>query len=107
MKIIALTAAACAMTMACAPALAGPPNSHNGDAPTIKISTKGLDLATPEGQKMLDQRIERAAKSVCRVGYVRTGTRLRSPAAQKCLSKARASAKRQITAIMADQRRGG
>ncbi|MEL7187953.1 MAG: UrcA family protein [Pseudomonadota bacterium] len=102
MKTFALAAATFGLAISATPALAGP-----GQGETMKISTAGLDLATPEGQKMLDQRIERAAKSVCKVGDVRTGTRFKSREAKECLTKARASAKRQVATIIEERRRGG
>ncbi len=102
MKTYLLAAAALGLAASTTPALAGPDGGSS-----MKISTTGLDLATPEGHKMLDQRIERAAKSVCQVNQVRTGTRTKSHAAKQCMTKARASAKRQVAAIIEEQRRGG
>ena len=100
MKTIALAAAA--IGLVATPAFAG-----TAELPTAKVSVAGLDLDSPEGQKMLDQRIDRAAKSVCRVSDIRTGTRLKSAEARDCYTKAKASAKRQVAAMMDDQRLGG
>jgi len=102
MKILAIAAATLSLAVSASPALAGP-----DDLPTQTISTAGLDLNTPEGQRMLDQRIERAARSVCQVDDVPTGSRIRSMAARECLAKARASAQRQMASIVENQRRGG
>lgn len=76
-------------------------------APTIKIETADLNLATPKGQKTLENRIERAARAVCRATQPNTGTRIMSQEATACLTAARAQAREQVAAIMADQQRGG
>lgn len=102
MKTLALATAAIGLVFTAAPAIAGP-----AELPTQTISTAGLDLNTAEGQRMLDERILRAARDVCNVDYVRTGTRIRSTEARECIAKARASAQRQMATITADQRRGG
>ena len=102
MKTIALATAAFGMAFTASPALAGPE-----ELPTESISTAGLDLNTAEGQRLLDERIDRAAREVCRVNYVRTGTRIRSTEARECVAKARASAQRQMATISQNQRRGG
>ncbi|MCK0129721.1 UrcA family protein [Erythrobacter sp. F6033] len=102
MKTFAIATAAIGLAVTAVPAFAGPT-----DVPVEKVSTAGLDLDTPAGQKMLDQRIDRAARSVCRVNEVRTGSRLKSVEARACVSKARASAKRQITSIIENERLGG
>lgn len=102
MKTLAFSAAAIGLAMTASPALAGP-----DERPRIAVSVAGLDLNTAEGQRMMDQRIERAARQVCRVGYVRTGTRIRSQDSMDCLKKARASAQRQVATIIESQRRGG
>lgn len=102
MKTFALATAALGLAFTAAPAFAGP-----ADAPAQKINLEGLNLETASGQQMLDKRIERAAKSVCRVNQVRTGTRLRASQARACVAKAKASAKRQVAATAKQQRLGG
>lgn len=102
MKKFAIAAASFGLVLTATPALAG-----TGDVPTQRVSVAGLDLQTAEGQQMLDQRIERAARQVCQVDHLATGTRIRSHAARDCLAKARASARQQTAAIIADQQRGG
>ena len=102
MRTFAIAAAAIGLATSATPALAGPDQNQS-----MKISTSGLDLGTPEGQALLDQRSERAAKTVCKVDNIRTGTRTRSHAAKQCMKKARASAKSQVVSIIAEQRRGG
>ena len=100
MKSIILAAAA--LGMVSTPAFAGPAN-----VPSTSVSYDGLDLATVEGQKILDARIDAAARSICRVDDVRTGTRLKSSESRACYAKARASAKKQVASAVAERRLGG
>jgi len=103
MKTLAITAAAIGLAVTASPALADGDTEKN----TMNVSLAGLDLDTPEGQKMLDRRIDRAAREVCQFDRVRTGTRVRSRAAIDCYEKAKASASRQVAAMIEKQRRGG
>lgn len=84
------------------PALAGAPQPM-----TIKVDTRDIDLATAQGQKTLDQRVERAARAVCRTTSVSIGSRIMSQDAQACLAKARAQAREQVAIVKADRQRGG
>ncbi len=102
MKTFALAVASLGLAATSAPAFAG-----TTDARSVEISAAGLDLSTPEGQRMLDQRINQAARKVCGYDKVRTGTRIRSHESVECLAKARASAKSQVATLIADQQRGG
>jgi len=86
---------------------AGPVLANDTGAPTKDISYADLNLSSSEGQARLEQRIESAARSVCRQHETQSGTRMRSPHLSACLANARASAKKQVATIMADQRRGG
>ena len=78
----AIAAALAATTTLC---LAAPTLAR---AETVTISTAGIDLASVEGQRQLDHRIQYAARAVCGVNEVSTGTRLHSPDAGKCYSQA-------------------
>ena len=104
MKTLTLTLAAASIGFAgiAAPAMAGTPEKK-----TISVSYAGLDLNTIEGQKLLEQRVEIAARRVCDYDRAPSGTRMRSAEARKCLAKARASASQQVAAVIEDQRRGG
>ncbi|MEM1195369.1 MAG: UrcA family protein [Pseudomonadota bacterium] len=99
------TLALAAASIGCA-GLAAPALADTTKVKTASVSYAGLDLNTIEGQRMLNQRVEIAARRVCDYGSVRTNTRLRRDA-QLCLTKARASARQQVAAIIEDQRRGG
>ena len=101
-KTLAIAAASFGLAFTASPALAGPE-----ELPKQHVSIAGLDLDTVEGQQMLDQRINRAAREVCQINRIPTGTRIRSQVAQDCVAKARASAQRQVAAIIEDQPRGG
>lgn len=106
MKTFALAAATLGLAVTATPAFAGPIDVR-AEVPVEKVSLKGLDLESSEGQKMLDQRIYRAAKSVCQVHQAQTGTRLGGTQARACVAKARASAKRQVASVMESTRMGG
>lgn len=102
MKTLALASAAFGLVFTATPAFAGSDGYR-----TQEVSFAGLDLATVEGQRMLDQRVERAARAVCGYDELGVGTRIRSNESRECLVKARASAKQQVATIIEDQRRGG
>jgi UrcA family protein len=74
---------------------------------TIAVSTADIDLATAKGQRTLDQRIEKAARTVCRTTSVTTGSRIMSQESQACLAKARSAAREQVAVLVAEQQRGG
>jgi UrcA family protein len=60
----------------------------NGQLPTVSVPVADLDLATPEGQRQLDRRIRKAARTVCGGEIAATGTRLRSRNAESCYQQA-------------------
>lgn len=96
------TAAACGIALIATPAIAGV-----DDKPTAGIEFRDLNLATPEGQAVLDQRIDIAARKICQMDKVMTGTRIRSRDAEKCYKAAMKSAKTQVAARIREDRRGG
>ena len=87
-------------------ATSAPAMADNTEKTTMTVSYAGLDLNTIEGQKLLEQRVEIAARRVCNYNRTQTGTLIRTKA-RECLAKARASASQQVAAIIEDQRRGG
>ena len=87
---------------AISPALAGDVQTM-----TISVQTADLDLGTAAGQKTLDQRVEKAVRSVCRGTSVQTGSRIMSQDARSCLAKARSDARQQVAVLLSDERRGG
>lgn len=102
MKTFALAAVTLGLAVTATPAFAGPQETESRS-----VSLAGLDLSTAEGQEILDKRIDAAARSICKVDQVRTGTRTKSLSAISCYNKAMASAKQQVAVAVADQQRGG
>ena len=100
MKTLAIAAASIGLAFSAAPAFAA------NDAPTASISVADLDLSTVEGQKALDRRIDRVARSICGAPYA-TGSRVLTPSARRCIATAKASAAPQVAAMIQDQQRGG
>lgn len=103
MKTLAIAAAA--LGLACT--TAAPAFAADAEKMTIEVDVSDINLATASGQKRLDDRVERAVRSVCRIDRVTTGTRLMNRDARACLAKARASAKSQVAALIANRQRGG
>lgn len=98
---LAFAAASIGVAGTAAPAFAG-----DTIRKTRTVSYEGLDLNTLEGQKMLEQRVEIAARRVCDYNTQPSDTRMRK-ASRACLARARASARDQVAAVIEDQRRGG
>lgn len=73
-------------------------------AETREIRTSDLDLGTVAGQTKLDQRIDLAARQVCRVA--RTGSRIAN-VDETCRAKAAASAREALAARGLTSRSGG
>lgn len=106
-NILTIGAATLGLALTASPALAGDGSARHGELPTMEVSAAGLDLNTAEGQRILERRIDQAAREVCRADYIATGTRIPSSAARECVAKAKASAERQVAGIVEHQRRGG
>jgi len=97
--IIALAAASLAITAS--PALAG------GDQQTMTVEYEDLNLASEAGVARLEQRIDKAAREVCGVNAIRTGTRMKSLSGQRCVSDAKAQAMKQFASVIERERLGG
>ena len=102
MKTFAIAAAAIGLACTTTPAFAG-----EREKMTLEVELSDINLGTASGQKLLDQRIERAVRTVCRVTDVKTGTRIINRDARACLAKARADAREQVAALTGDKQRGG
>lgn len=96
--LIAIAAAAAA-----AVALAASPAA----AEDVAIRYTDLNLATDAGQRVLEQRIEVAARRICGVDEQATGSRLRSRDAQRCYREAKTKATRQFAALVEEHAKGG
>lgn len=98
-----------AMTLA-ALGLAGsavtPTLANETEKMTIQVQYDDLDLATPEGQQRLDQRLEKAVRTVCRTQSHTGGSRILSLDAKACLAKARADVRQQVAAMNQSKQRG-
>ena len=74
---------------------------------SMDVRYSDLDLATSEGQKKLDWRINQAARKACGAGKSRTGTRIPSRETQACVAELKASAHKQFAAIIEREQKGG
>jgi UrcA family protein len=81
-------------------ALALTPVASLAQEPTAEVRFDDLNLATPAGQAALEQRIETAARAVCR-NEAATGTRIANPRREQAC---RADVRRQIDARITAQR---
>ena len=73
----------------------------------IDVSFGDLNLSTPEGQMVLDRRIDQAAREICGVEEVRVGTRIRDSRSIACFKEARAKSRAQVAAIIERTAKGG
>jgi UrcA family protein len=97
MKTILVTLAAAGLALSATAAKADP----------VSVSYDDLNLDTEAGQKILEQRIEAAARVACGLDQQRTGTRLQSNASRTCFKKAMASASAQVAARIKKDGLGG
>lgn len=67
-------------------------------AKDVEVRYADLNLATAEGQKVLEQRIDRAARDACGYEDTTTGSRIPSSQARSCYRKALDSAKTMMAA---------
>ncbi len=74
---------------------------------STSVRTADLDLSTPAGERQLRARVAQAVRQVCRLNDVETGYRSMTRDARACAAKARASADRQIAALLTEEQRGG
>jgi len=103
MKTFAIAAAALGLVSATAtPVLAEPLEKMS-----IEVNVSDINLASVSGQKLLDQRIERAVRTVCRTDAPTTGSRILSQEKRECVTKARADAREQVALLTGDRQRGG
>jgi UrcA family protein len=92
--------------------VAAPAFANVGPAARITITsaavkTSDLDLRSPSGERELRHRVAKAVRHACRVTDIETGHRVMSHDARNCLANARASADRQVAALLSDEQRGG
>lgn len=73
----------------------------------VRVEYGDINLASPEGQKQLNQRLEKAVRTVCRTHSHTGGSRILTLDARVCVSKARADARQQLAALNRVEQRGG
>ena len=71
------------------------------ETPNASIRTSDLNLATPAGQEQLDRRIDAAARTMCGISDIRTGTILQGNKQKQCFEHARVTAHQQVAAQLA------
>ena len=76
-------------------------------AETAQIHYNDLNLASDAGQRAFEKRVEQAARKVCGMNALHTGTRTVTPAMRRCFDDAKNSARRQLAAAINEQRLGG
>jgi UrcA family protein len=92
-----LAAAAAAATLAATPAYAD----------SVRVEYKDLDLATAQGQGALQKRIEAAARQVCGMRDIRTGTRVPDANARDCYKTVLADMEQKFAGIVDKANKGG
>ncbi|MGB7373568.1 UrcA family protein [Pontixanthobacter sp.] len=76
-------------------------------AESIAIEYRDLNLATIQGQDVLERRIDRAARKVCGLGNRKSGTRIPSPEIRECYDQAKRQGSQQMATLVDDERLGG
>ena len=90
----ALLAAMLAATVFAVPASA----SSSG---AVNVKYTDLDLNTEAGQAQLERRIDKAAREVCGVGEIHTGSIMPSRASQQCYAQTKATVHEQVAQAIA------
>jgi UrcA family protein len=87
--------------------LAGPALAAADEAkPSVEVRYNDLDLTTTEGADELDRRLDKAAKSVCGINEISTGTRVTSREARACYKETRGQLESRVAAVVAKKQRG-
>lgn len=73
---------------------------------SVRIGYADLDLGTEAGQRVLQERVRRAARKVCRLDEVRTGTHILAADATDCYRQALRGAREQVARMAAGQHQG-
>ena len=89
------------LALAAALVLAAPAGVAAAETQTTStgVKYKDLDLTTDAGQKELAARLDRAARAVCGMDEVGTGTRVKSRDARDCYREAREQLGEQISRV--------
>jgi UrcA family protein len=76
-------------------------------ATSVAVEYHDLDLTTKQGQQELDKRLLRAAKQVCKVHGVQTGSIVQSSVDQDCVKQALAQSREQVVAQIQKEKAAG
>ena len=71
------------------------------------VTYDDLDLSKRSNQRVLKNRLDRAARIACGYVEMRTGTRLGNSDAYRCYREARANARASFDTVMQQQGKGG
>ena len=74
---------------------------------SVTVEYKDLNLSSPKGQKILERRIDAAARQVCGADSTVTGTRIVSRESRACMANAKRQLAKKIASLVEDQRLGG
>lgn len=102
MKTLLSTLAAAAVLATATPALAS-----SRETATVTVRHDDLRLDTTRGQKMLERRLNKAAREVCGMDRQASGTRMRDATATTCYRQARANAMQRYAVLLDNTRLGG
>lgn len=76
-------------------------------AESVVVTYNDLDLSTAHGQRELQHRIDKAARKVCGMDQVTTGTRIQSSQAKKCLKDTKQQIEQKLAAVIDKSKDGG
>ena len=93
-RFIPLALAAAAVFITPVAAMAAPQQTA-----TAGVRYKDLDLTTEAGQKELEDRLDKAAREVCGMDDIGTGTRVSSRGSRDCYRDARQQLGEQVTRL--------
>jgi UrcA family protein len=88
------------LALALGAAVLAAPVAAKDEAPTVGVHYGDLDLSSPDGQRQLDLRLERAAREVCGMDEKMTGSHLRADHSRVCYREARRNLDQQYAQLV-------
>ena len=95
-----------ALTLAAAATMTAPAAYAATTGKSVAVDYSDINLATEKGQRILERRLDRAARDVCGLDR-RSGTRLVDPEARRCYKTAQHEVGVQFAELVSNTRRGG
>ena len=96
------------LAAACGLALAASAAPAAAKTVSVDVAYADLDLTSPQGQSVLDRRIDSAARHICGDGRQRTGTRIVDNAKMRvCVAEVKARTASQVAAVKQERQLGG